>query len=76
MTIVVNETDDRSRLTIPGHPRQRFIIRENSDGSYLLEPAVVVGRAQYEYDHNPEQRAMLREAAASPTVTRTFARRP
>jgi hypothetical protein len=39
MTSLV-ETDARSRLTLPGHPNQRFLVRENADGSFLLEPAV------------------------------------
>jgi len=45
------ETDHRSRVVIPGRRNERFIVTENQDGSILLEPAIVVSKAQYEYDH-------------------------
>ncbi len=60
------ETDARSRVVIPGHSNQRFLVQENSDGSVLL---------QAEYDNNPELRELLARAAASPTVTRRRQRR-
>lgn len=66
MTMV--ETDDRSRLVLPGRPRQKFVIQENSDGSILLLPARVVTEAQHEYDESPALRDLLARAAASPTV--------
>ena len=64
------ETDHRSRVVIPGRRNERFIVTENEDGSLLLEPAVVVSRAQYEYDHSPELQDLLALAAESPTVRR------
>ena len=73
MTVLV-ETDSRSRVVIPGHPNQRFVVHENADGSVLLEPARVVTDAQHEYDHNPELRELLARAAASPSVTRRRSR--
>jgi hypothetical protein len=69
MTLI--ETDDRSRVVLPGHPSQRFLVRENEDGSILLEPARVVSEAQLEYDESPELQALLSRAAASATVTRS-----
>lgn len=66
MTLI--ETDDRSRVVLPGHPRQRFLVQENSDGSILLLPARVVTEAQLEYDETPELRDLLARAAASTTV--------
>jgi hypothetical protein len=66
MTLI--ETDDRSRVVLPGHPRQKFAVQENSDGSILLLPARVVTEAQYEYDQNPALRELLSRAAVSPTV--------
>lgn len=69
------ETDARSRVVIPGHSNQRFLVQENSDGSVLLQPARVVTDAQAEYDNNPELRELLARAAASPTVTRRRQRR-
>lgn len=69
------ETDDRSRVVLPGHPNQRFLVRENADGSLLLQPARVVTEAQHEYDSDPELRELLSRAAASPTVRRARRRR-
>lgn len=74
MTILV-ETDQRSRVVIPGHSNQRFIVQENSDGSILLQPAVVVAEAQSEYDESPELQDLLTRAAASKSVQRTRRRR-
>jgi hypothetical protein len=73
MTLI--ETDDRSRVVLPGHPNQRFVVRENEDGSILLEPARVITEAQLEYDESPELRALLSRAAASKTVARAVRRR-
>ncbi|MGH3969450.1 MAG: hypothetical protein ACRDTV_15375 [Mycobacterium sp.] len=70
------ETDGRSRVVLPGHPSQRFILRENADGSLLLQPALVVSDAQHEYDTTPELRDLLARAAAAPTVRRSRRRRP
>ncbi|MHB1166224.1 MAG: hypothetical protein ACYC3K_13500 [Candidatus Nanopelagicales bacterium] len=74
MTVHV-KTDGRSRVVLPGHPDQLFLVRENADGSLLLEPARVVSEAQAEYDESPELRELLRKAAASPTVRRSRTRR-
>jgi hypothetical protein len=69
------ETDDRSRAVQPGRPNQRFVMRENPDGSLLLQPARVVTDAQHEFDSDPELRDLLARAAASPTVRHARARR-
>lgn len=74
MTTTV-ETDDRSRVVLPGHPNKRFIVRENADGSILLQPARVVTEAQHEYDSDPELRDLLARATASPTVRRARQRK-
>jgi hypothetical protein len=50
------ETDDRGRITLPGHPNRRVLLRDNADGSILLQPADVVTEAQYEYQSNAELR--------------------
>ena len=73
MTIV--ETDGRSRVVLPGHSNQRFILHENSDGSLLLQPARVITEAQAEYDSDPELRALLARASESRTVHRRRTRR-
>ena len=69
------ETDSRSRVVLPGRHNERFLVTENADGSLLLEPAVVVSKAQYEYDTSPELQDLLHRAAASPTVGRRRSRR-
>jgi hypothetical protein len=72
---VLAQTDSRSRVVLPGHPNQWFLVRENADGSLLLQPARVVNEAQAEYDSNPELQELLTRAAASPTVRRRRTRR-
>lgn len=74
MTILV-ETDGRSRVVLPGHSNQRFLLQENEDGSLLLQPARVIAEAQVEYDSDPYVRALLSRAAASKTVRRARAPR-
>ncbi len=71
----VIETDNRSRAVLPGHPNQRYLMRENEDGSILLQPARIVSDAQREYDLTPELRELLSRATASPTVRRARDRR-
>jgi hypothetical protein len=68
------ETDDRSRVVLPGRPRQLFAMQENADGSILLLPARIVTEAQIEYDQSPELRDLLARAAASPTVRKRRSR--
>lgn len=62
--------DSRSRIVLPGFHGRRFLATQREDGSILLEPAVVLSEAQYEYDTNPELQRMLSEAAAGITVFR------
>lgn len=69
------ETDSRSRVVLPGRPNQRFVMRENHDGSVLLQPAQVVTNAQHEFDTDPELRELLARATASPTLRRARTRR-
>ena len=70
MSMIEVETDDRSRVVLPGHPRQKFLVQENADGSLLLQPARVVTEAQLEYDESPELQDLLARAATSATVHR------
>ncbi|MCW2709577.1 MAG: hypothetical protein JWM22_3419, partial [Frankiales bacterium] len=72
---ILVETDGRSRVVLPGHSNQSFVMRENADGSILLEPARVVTDAQHDYDSTPELRELLERATASKTVRRTRSRR-
>lgn len=64
------QTDGRSRTVLPGHPNQRFLLRENADGSILLEPARIVSESQAQYDETPELRELLARAMQSKTVRR------
>ena len=69
------ETDSEGRVVLPGHNNQKFVVRENSDGSILLQPARVITEAQLEYDSNPELRDLLDRATQSLTVSRDRKRR-
>jgi hypothetical protein len=73
--LAVIETDNRSRAVLPGHPNQRYLMRENEDGSILLQPARIVTDAQQEYDTTPELRDLLTRATASSTIRRARKRR-
>ena len=72
---ILVETDGRSRVVLPGHPDRKFLMVEQSDGSLLLEPAVVVSAAQAEYDSTPELQDLLARATVSATVRRSRSRR-
>lgn len=74
MSIVI-ETDARSRVVLPGHSNERFVVEEFEDGSMLLQPARVVTEAQTEYDNDPRLQDLLARAAASATVRRQSSRR-
>jgi hypothetical protein len=65
------ETDDEGRVVLPGQPGRRFLLRENADGSILLQPASVVAEAQYEYDNTSRLRDLLTAATSSPTVRKS-----
>ena len=57
------------------HRFEMFLMRQNPDGSILLEPAVVLSKNQLEYDQDPELRELLAKAAASSTVRRSRRKR-
>ncbi|HUW77979.1 MAG TPA: hypothetical protein VMV52_04435 [Candidatus Nanopelagicaceae bacterium] len=67
--IVTVETDERSRVVLPGHRNSRFIMEELPGGAILLEPAVVMSTAQLEYLTTPALSQLLSTAAASKTVS-------
>lgn len=69
-TPILIETDNRSRVVLPGRPNERFLLQENADGSLYLEPALVVSAAQREYDTTPALQELLTRATASKRVTR------
>ena len=67
-------TDSRSRVVLPGHPDQMFLVQENADGSILLQPARVVTEEQAEYDETPQLQELLSRAMSSPTKKRRRSR--
>jgi len=75
MAMILVETDSRSRVVLPGHSNERFVLQEQEDGSILLQPAVVVTQAQAEYDADPELQSLLMRASRSPTIRRARNRR-
>lgn len=56
-------------------PDRLFLLRENEDGSILLQPATVATEAQHEFDATPELRELLAAATSTPTIRRTRHRR-
>ena len=71
----VVESDSEGVVTLPGHPNRTFLMRVNSDGSLLLQPAHVVTEAQREYDTSSELQSLLGAAAQAPTLRRDRTRR-
>jgi hypothetical protein len=68
------ETDGDGRVVLPGHPDRLSLLRENEDGSILLQPATVATEAQHEFDATPELRELL-AATSTHTIRRTRHRR-
>ena len=58
-----------------GRPNERFLLRENEDGSILLQPATDMTEAQYEFQSTPELQDLLARATAAATVRRGRRRR-
>lgn len=65
------ETDERSRVVLPGFSNSRFIMEKLPGGAILLQPAVILSTAQLEYLSTPELRELLTSATASKTVRRS-----
>ena len=68
------ETDERSRVGLPGHARQRFVLQEKYDGCILLLPAVVITEALLEFDRSSELQDLLARAATSASVRKSRGR--
>ena len=69
--VTIIQTDTRARAVLPGHKDEMFLMHENSDGSILLEPAVVISKAQRTYDESPELQDVLAEAMKAKSVLRS-----
>lgn len=85
MSEQIVETDGRGRASL-GRPNRRYLMHEESDGTLILEPAVVVTelerrfmadaalQAQLDYARHPEQRRRRGRRAnrAPPLPSRRF----
>lgn len=72
MTILA--TDARGRLTL-GPKNQTFKVTELDDGSLLLEPAVVMTRADLAFAASPALQAQVEASLADPTEGIAYRRR-
>lgn len=63
------ETDHFGRVELPGHHNERFLMRENDDGSLHLLPTRVVTEAQSEYEQDPGLQELLTRATSTPRRT-------
>jgi hypothetical protein len=59
------ETDSRGRASL-GHPDQRYLMHEESDGTLILEPATVVTELERRYMANATLQAQIEYARAHP----------
>lgn len=64
MTLI--EVDARSRVTLPGKANRRYLVREEDDGTVILEPAVVMSELEARYLANPELQARVAHGRAHP----------
>jgi hypothetical protein len=60
------ETDARSRVVLPGRPNARYLVHEDPDGTLILEPAVVMTKAELAYRNSPELQRIVAEGRAHP----------
>lgn len=61
----VIDTDKRGRATI-GHPGRRYLMREQADGTLILEPAVVVTELERRFMANSAVQAQIAYAKEHP----------
>jgi hypothetical protein len=72
MTVLA--TDARGRITL-GPKNQTFKVTELDDGSLLLEPAVVMTRADLAFATNPALQAQVEASLAEPAEGVAYRRR-
>lgn len=70
----VVDTDRRGRATL-GHPGQRYLMREEPDGTLVLEPAVVVSELERRFMANAAVQAQIAHAKEHPEQRVSRARR-
>jgi hypothetical protein len=63
------ETDARGRASL-GRPGRRYLMHEESDGTLVLEPAVVVTELERKFMANAALQAQIEHARAHPEQRR------
>lgn len=67
----VLETDSRSRLTLPGgRANRRYLVHEESDGTLILEPAVVISEREARFQADAELQTRIAHAQVHPETRR------
>lgn len=68
MSDLIVEMDSRNRVSLSRveHKHERYIVREEADGTLVLEPAVVLTRAERAYLADVELRAVVEHGQANP----------
>lgn len=64
------ETDARGRASL-GRPGRRYLLHEESDGTLMLEPAVVVTDLERRFMANAALQAQIEDARAHPGQRRS-----
>ena len=59
------ETDSRGRASL-GRPNRRYLLHEESDGTLVLEPAVVMTELERRFLANRELVAQIEDARSHP----------
>jgi len=73
---VLVELDARRRVTLGKIARHsRYLVREQPDGTLILEPAVVMTELQLKLLQRPDELAMLEDALAHPERAVPYERR-
>lgn len=77
MSDLIVEVDSRNRVSLSRltHKHDRYIIREEADGTVILEPAVVLTQAERNYLTNPEVQAAVEHSRQHPEQRRPRPRR-
>ena len=65
VTDQIVETDSRGRASL-GRPGRRYLMHEESDGTLILEPAVVVTELERRFLLNAALQAQIEHARAHP----------
>lgn len=59
------QTDTRGRVTLPGHPNERYALEETPEGALVLEPVITVTKRDLWLRENPDIRAEVEHSLAT-----------